>query len=61
VVQRLNREVNDILAEATLRARFEADGIAVPRNSPAEFADFVKRDTQKYEALVKATGIQAEQ
>lgn len=60
IVLRLNREVNDILAEPALRARFEADGIAVPKNTPAEFADFVRREATKYEALVKALGIQAE-
>lgn len=56
----LNREVNIILAEPTLRARLEADGSAVRQNTPAQFADFVGKEIDKYEVLVKATGIQAE-
>lgn len=56
----LNREVNTILAEPTLRARLEADGSAVRQNTPAQFADFVGKEIDKYEGLVKATGIHAE-
>jgi tripartite-type tricarboxylate transporter receptor subunit TctC len=60
IVQRLNREVNEILAEPAMRARFEADASAVSRNTPAEFAEFVRREASKYEGLIKATGIHAE-
>ena len=60
IVQRLNREINDILAEPAMRTRFEADASAVARNSTAEFADFVRKEATKYEGLIKATGIRAE-
>jgi tripartite-type tricarboxylate transporter receptor subunit TctC len=60
IVTRLNTEINKILAEPAIRSRLEADGSAVRQNTPAEFADFVKRDAAKYQGLVKATGIQAD-
>lgn len=60
IVTRLNTEINTILAEPAIRSRLEADGSAVRQNTPAEFADFVKRDAAKYQGLVKATGIQAD-
>ncbi|NYE26201.1 Bug family tripartite tricarboxylate transporter substrate binding protein [Pigmentiphaga litoralis] len=60
IVTRLNAEINKILAEPAIRGRLESDGSAVRQNTPAEFADFVKRDAAKYQGLVKATGIQAD-
>jgi tripartite-type tricarboxylate transporter receptor subunit TctC len=60
IVQRLNKEVNEILAEPALHARFEADASAVAKNTPAEFAEFVRKDAGKYAQLIKATGIHAE-
>ena len=60
IVTRLNAEINKILAEPAIRSRLESDGSAVRQNTPAEFADFVKRDAAKYQGLVKATGIQAD-
>ncbi len=60
IVELLNREVNLILAEPAVRARLEADGTAVRTSTPAQFTDFVHKEIDKYEGLVKATGIQAE-
>ena len=60
IVLKLNREVNEILTEPAIRNRFEADGSVVRRNTPAEFAEFVQKETTKYEGLVKAIGIQAD-
>jgi tripartite-type tricarboxylate transporter receptor subunit TctC len=53
VVDRLNREVNTILAQSELKARLEADNVAVPKNSPKEFADYVRTESIKFERLVK--------
>ncbi len=60
VVQRLNREINHILAEPDLKARFEADGIAVGHGTPAEFGSYVASEVRKYAALVKAANVQVE-
>jgi tripartite-type tricarboxylate transporter receptor subunit TctC len=53
VIDSLNKEVNAILTSPELRARLENDNVAVPRNSPAEFADYVKSEAGKYEKLVR--------
>ncbi|WP_051237287.1 Bug family tripartite tricarboxylate transporter substrate binding protein [Ottowia thiooxydans] len=60
VVQLLNREINKLLSEPELRARFEADSSAIEPMSPAQFASYVANETKKYEGLVKSTGIQAD-
>jgi len=53
VIDSLNREVNTILASPDIRARFDADNLAVPKNSPAEFANYVRVESVKFEKLVK--------
>ena len=60
VVQSLNKEVNAILASPDIRARFEADNLSVPRNTPAEFAEYVRNEAVKFEKLVKEANLKAE-
>jgi tripartite-type tricarboxylate transporter receptor subunit TctC len=60
IVQSLNREVNALLATPDLRARFEADNLGVPKNSPAEFATYVRAEAVKFEKLVKDANIKVE-
>lgn len=60
VVSQLNREINKVLAEPAARQKIEDLGAAVRQVSPDEFADFVKRETAKFAALVKQIGIKPE-
>ena len=60
VIDSLNKEVNALLASPEIRTRLEADNVAVPRNSPAEFADYVKAEAQKFEKLVKEANLKVE-
>ncbi len=60
IVERLNRDTNRLLAQPELKAQLEADGIAVPANTPAEFAQFVRREAAKYESLVQRAGMRPE-
>ncbi|MBV7482062.1 tripartite tricarboxylate transporter substrate binding protein [Bordetella sp. BOR01] len=60
IVQRLNQEINAVLADPGIRARFEADGTVVRQNTPDEFAAFVRSEADKYRRLVQATGVRAE-
>ena len=60
VVQSLNKVVNAILASPDIRARFEADNLSVPRNTPAEFAEYVRNEAAKFEKLVKEANLKAE-
>ncbi len=57
----LNREVNAIMASPEIRTRFEADGLAVPRNTPAEFAEYVRAEAGKYDKLIREANIKIEQ
>jgi len=61
VIESLNREVNGLLAQAELRARLEADNVAFPKNTPAEFADYVKAESVKFEKLIKEANVKVDQ
>ncbi len=61
VIDLLNREVNTIMSSTDIRTRFEADGLAVPRNSPLEFADYVRAEALKFDKLIREANIKIEQ
>ena len=61
VIESLNREVNSILAMPDVRARLESDNVAVPKNTPAEFADYVKAESVKFEKLIKEANVKVDQ
>ena len=61
VIDSLNREVNTLLAQPDIRARLEADNVAVPKNTPAEFADYVKSESVKFEKLIKDANVKVDQ
>jgi len=61
IIDSLNHEVNAILASPDIRARFDADNLAVPKNSPAEFATYVRAESVKFEKLVKDANLKLEQ
>lgn len=60
IVNLLNREINKILAEPDIRARFVADSSTIEPSSPAQFAAYVRNDIKKYAGLVKAADVQVE-
>ena len=60
VVGRLNEEINKVLAEPDLRARFEAEGSAIEPMTAARFESFVRAEIDKYAKLVKTTGAQVD-
>jgi tripartite-type tricarboxylate transporter receptor subunit TctC len=39
----------------------EADNVAVPKNTPQEFADYVKAESVKFEKLIKDANVKLEQ
>ena len=61
VIERLNRDVNALLASSDIRARLEGDNMAVPKNTPAEFADYVRNEAVKFEKLIKDADLKLEQ
>jgi tripartite-type tricarboxylate transporter receptor subunit TctC len=60
VIDSLNKEVNAILAAPEIKSRLDADNMSVPKNTPAEFAEYVKAEAAKFEKLVKDANLKAE-
>jgi tripartite-type tricarboxylate transporter receptor subunit TctC len=56
IVTRLNADINKVLAEPDLRARFESEGSAIEPMTPASFESLLRADIDKYARLVKSTG-----
>jgi len=61
IINRLNTELKVVLAQPEVRERLEAQGFEVTgTSSPAQFADFLKREIAKWAKWVKDAGIQPE-
>lgn len=60
VVGRLNTEINKLLAQPSIRARFAELGAEPQPVSPAAFRSAVQAETVRFSALVKARRIQAD-
>jgi tripartite-type tricarboxylate transporter receptor subunit TctC len=60
IINMLNKEINDGLADPKLRARLADLGGTVIPSSPAEFGKFVADETEKWAKVVKFAGIKPE-
>ncbi len=60
IVDRLNKEINAALINASMKARFAEIGGAALAGSPAEFGRFIADETEKWGKVVKFAGIKAE-
>jgi tripartite-type tricarboxylate transporter receptor subunit TctC len=60
VLEKLNQEINSMLANPEIKSQLEADSIAVPSNTMQEFNDFIQQEVNKYEKLIKAANIKLE-
>ena len=56
IVARLNAEVLKVLRLPDVRERFQAMGIEITGNSPAEFAAFMRAETVKWGRIVRDSG-----
>jgi tripartite-type tricarboxylate transporter receptor subunit TctC len=57
IVALLNREVNNGLADQGMKSRLaELGGTGLPGSS-AEFADFLRKDTEKWAEVIKFSGV----
>ena len=59
VVSKLQRELARILDQADTKERIAADGMTVVASTPGQFAEFLKRETEKYTRIIEAAGIKA--
>ena len=59
IIDSVNAQVNAALAAPDLKSKLEGDNMAVPRNSPAEFAAFVSAEAQKFEKLAREANLRA--
>ena len=60
IIQRLNREINDILKTPEVRDRLATDGADAAGGTPEAFGRFIESETAKYAKLIKETGVKAE-
>jgi tripartite-type tricarboxylate transporter receptor subunit TctC len=57
IVEALSRKVRKVLADPGVKAKADAAGLFPATNTPAEFAAFIRKEAQRWEAVVKETGI----
>jgi len=60
VVQRLNREVVDILNSPALREQYATLGVEVEPSTPQEFGAFIQSEIEKWGGVMKFTGMKKE-
>ena len=60
VVQRLSREINEILKQKDVTDRMLAEGTVPTPSSPEEFTAYIRSELKKWGDVVKMAGIKAE-
>lgn len=60
VVTRLNTELNAVLNDATVREKLRVMGIEPAPGTPEQYRDEIRRDLDRYGAVIKSAGISVE-
>ena len=60
VIARLNGEINKVLADPAVRQKLIDAGANVMPQSTEQFAAFVKAESEKYERIIRETGVKPE-
>jgi tripartite-type tricarboxylate transporter receptor subunit TctC len=60
IVERLNKEINAILAEPPVQARLSDLGSAMFAGSSADFETFIVNETEKWRKVIRAANIRPE-
>ena len=60
LIDKLNAEMNRILALPEMRERFGTDGAELVGGTPAEFDAFLRREIEKWAKVIKLTGMRVE-
>ena len=53
IVEKLNRDINQVLADPSVVAYFRSNGAEIKPLSVAKFADFLKVETDRYARLIR--------
>jgi len=59
-IARLNSEINRIVQSPGMRERFASIGAEAMHGTPAQWAAYVREETQKWAKVIKAAGVQPE-
>jgi tripartite-type tricarboxylate transporter receptor subunit TctC len=57
IINTLAQASNDALQQQSIKDGLKAQGIDALGSTPAEFADFIQKDIQKWKTLIEATGL----
>ena len=60
IIERLNKDINAGLADPKVKMRLADLGCLVSAGTPADYAQFVEGETEKWGKVVRAAGIKAE-
>jgi tripartite-type tricarboxylate transporter receptor subunit TctC len=57
IIDKLQREVAKALADPAIKSKADASGLYPATTTPAEFADFIRKEAQRWSAVVKESGM----
>jgi tripartite-type tricarboxylate transporter receptor subunit TctC len=60
IIDKLNAEINVVLAEPKIRVRLADLGAAVLAGSPADFGRFIAAEAERWGKVIRTTGIRAD-
>lgn len=60
VIDRLNKDINAVLAQPDTKARLQALGVEAGSGSPADFGQLIASDTRRYGDAIRKLGIKAD-
>ena len=60
IVGMLNKKLHAVLADPVVVQRFEKGGVDAVTNSPSEFADYLKKEMDKWRRVIRERNIKAE-
>jgi tripartite-type tricarboxylate transporter receptor subunit TctC len=57
IIDKLNKEINAVVADPRMKTRFVELGIVPVSGTPAQFGKFIADETEKWSRVVKFAGI----